>query len=91
MADRKLSEFILVTDLDGSDHLTGVDNSAAPEQKNVIITVDNFLEKTGRVTYLTDSEPVGAARELWFNDLTQSLKIHDGSEWKGLTPDGGFF
>lgn len=91
MADRKLSEFTLVNDLAGSDHLTGVDNSAAPEQKNVIITVDNFLEKTGRVTYLTDSEPAGAARELWFNDLTQSLKVHDGSGWKGLTPDGGFF
>jgi hypothetical protein len=43
------------------------------------------------VNYLTDAEPAGAAKELWFNDLTQSLKVHDGSEWKGLIPDGGYF
>jgi hypothetical protein len=43
------------------------------------------------VNYLTDAEPAGAERELWFNHLTQSLQVHDGSGWKGLIPDGGYF
>jgi len=43
------------------------------------------------VNYLTDAEPIGAAKELWFNDTTQSLKVHDGSAWQGLIPDGGYF
>jgi len=43
MADKKISEFTVVTDLEGTDHLTGVDNSAADADKNVIITVANFI------------------------------------------------
>jgi hypothetical protein len=43
------------------------------------------------VTYLTDAEPTGAVKELWFNDLTNALKVHDGTEWQGITPDGGYF
>jgi len=43
VADRKLSEFTVVTDLEGTDHLTGVDNSAPAADKNVIITVANFI------------------------------------------------
>jgi len=43
------------------------------------------------VTYLTDSQPAGSEKEMWFNDLTQTLQIHDGSEWLGINHDGGYF
>jgi hypothetical protein len=43
VADRKFSEFTVATDLEATDHLTGVDNSAPPADKNVIITVANFI------------------------------------------------
>jgi len=43
------------------------------------------------VTYLTDSRPAGAEKEMWFNDLTQTLQIHDGTEWLGINHDGGYF
>ena len=43
MADKKISEFTVVTDLEDTDHLTGVDNSAVDAEKNVIITVANFV------------------------------------------------
>jgi len=43
------------------------------------------------VTYLTDSQPAGSEKEIWFNDLTQTLQIHDGTEWLGINHDGGHF
>jgi len=43
------------------------------------------------VTYLSDSQPAGSEKEMWFNDLTQTLQIHDGSEWLGINHDGGYF
>jgi len=43
------------------------------------------------VTYLTDSQPAGSEKEMWFNDLTQTLQIHDGSGWLGVNHDGGYF